>query len=305
MPLHPFIETMLEQMKDRPALSDGTVEETRAMIRAGLEALGEGPEMAGVEDTTIPTRAGSIAVRLLRPSPSPAGLVLYLHGGGWVIGSVEEFEPLGRTLAAASGCTVAMVEYRLAPENPFPAPLEDAEDAVVWAAERAQAEDLPFVVAGDSAGGNLATVALLRLGGRVQPALQVLIYPVTDVDASRPSYARYGEGLPLSRKDMAWFFQHYAPGEAIEGPDVAPLRAADLSGLPPTVISLAEYDILHDEGVAYADALRAAGVPVVVRVMEGVTHGGIRLHNLCEPAGAEVAALGADIAQACREAQAA
>ena len=183
MPLHPFVTAMLEQLKDRPGLSDGSPDDARTMMAAAREAMGKGPAMAEVHDFDLPTRDGSIAARLLVPAGGIAGMVVYLHGGGWVIGTIDDFDACGRALAAASGCAVLLPDYRLAPEAPFPAPLHDAEDAVLWAADQAATRfggPVPVVVAGDSAGGNLAAVLARRLRGRVPLALQALIYPVTE-----------------------------------------------------------------------------------------------------------------------------
>ncbi|MDF2234498.1 alpha/beta hydrolase [Albimonas sp. CAU 1670] len=307
MPLHPFIEVMLEKLAAQPGLSEQPPEAGRAQIAAGREAVGKGPEMAEVRELSIPTRSGEIPGRLLVPSAEPAGLIVYYHGGGWVLACIDDFDTMGRQLAADSGCAVLLVEYRLAPEHPFPAPLEDCEDALLHAAELARsafARPVPVAVAGDSAGANLATVSARRLKGRVEVAVQALIYPVTDCDFDRPSYRERSDGMPLKRADMEWFFGHYAPREAWASPDISPLRTKDLSGLPPAVVTLAEYDVLRDEGLAYAQALEAAGVPVTLREAPGLTHGFIRLHNLCAPVAEELAAIGRDIAKACEAARA-
>lgn len=284
MPLHPFIEAMLAQMAaaGRPALSAGSPADARAMLAAGRPALGPRATVGSVRDLTVPTRGGGIAARLVMPQGPADGLVVHLHGGGWVVGAIDDFDVLAHALAAKSGCAVLLPDYRLAPEFPFPAGLEDAEDALAFAAREGAAlcgRDVPVVVAGDSAGANLATVAARRLGGRVDLALQVLAYPVADADLDRPSYARHGTGLPLTRADMDWFFGHYVPADRRADPDVSPLRAPDLSGLPPALVLLAEYDVLHDEGEAYARAMARAGVPVTLRRLDGLTHGFMRLHN--------------------------
>jgi len=309
MPLHPFIIDMLEQLKGRPALSAGTVAEGRALLAAPTAALGPGPEMAQVRDFDLPTRAGSIPARLMIPEGTPRGIAVHLHGGGWALGSMAEFDACGRVLAQAGGCAVLLPDYRLVPEHPFPAGLEDAEDAILWAVREGGAAvgiggPAPVAVSGDSAGGNLAAVAARRLRGRAPLAMQALIYPVTDCDFARPSYAAHGRGLPLTADDMAWFFDLYAPGALREGPDVSPLRADDLSGLPPALVMLAEYDVLHDEGAAYADALEAAGVPVTRERAEGLTHGFIRLHNVCPPAREALERIGRAMGDACDAARA-
>lgn len=309
MTLHPFIVAMLEQMKGRPALSAGTPADARAIVAATRAVLGSGPEMAEIRDLKLPTRAGSIQARLYRPQAQseaePKGLIVYLHGGGWVVGTIDDYDALARTLAAESGCAVLLPDYRLAPEHPFPAGLEDAEDALSYAARHVQAlagRSVPLVVAGDSAGANLATIAARRLLGTVELAAQILVYPVADSDFERPSYGAYGRGLPLARQDMIWFFRHYAPEALWSSPDIAALRAGDLSGLPPALVVLAECDVLADEGRAYADTLERAGVPVTRRMVPGVTHGFIRLHNLFDVARQEVAAVARFGASVCRRA---
>ncbi|SIR08754.1 alpha/beta hydrolase [Bosea sp. TND4EK4] len=307
MTLHPFIAAMLEQLKGRPALSAGTPQQARAMVAASRPVLGEGPELANVRDLTVPTRGCAIKARLFRPGPSPAGLIVYLHGGGWMIGTLDDYDALARTLAAKSGCAVLLPDYRLAPEHPFPAGLEDVEDVLVHLAKAGEAllgATLPLVIAGDSAGGNLATVAALNLRGQVTLAAQILIYPVTDSDFERRSYVEYGTGLPLTRQDMVWFFRHYASESEWGSPQIAPLRADELGGLPPTLIALAECDVLADEGRAYADALERAGTRVTRRQAAGVTHGFIRLHNLLDVAREEMKAAAEFAQAACRDAAA-
>jgi acetyl esterase len=307
MALHPFFEMMMASFAaaGRPALSDGTPEQSRALVAAGRAALGVAPEIGSIRDLSVPTRAGAIAARLLLPKTAPAGLVVYLHGGGWVIGALDDYEVLARHLVALSDCAVLLPDYRLAPEHPFPAGLEDCEDALLFAAEKASelsGAHLPLIVAGDSAGANLGTVAARRLRGRLALALQVLLYPVTDSDFDRPSYHAHGQGLPLTRQDMLWFFDHYAPRALHRDPDISPLRASDLSGLPPALIVTAQYDVLRDEGEAYAGRLAAAGVPVTHRCAAGLPHGFARLHNHIGIVDAELRAVAATIAATCRQA---
>ncbi|MGY1812103.1 alpha/beta hydrolase [Blastococcus sp. SYSU D00820] len=245
---------------------------------AGLARLyPPGPEVARAEDVVVPGPGGDLPARVLAPA-RPRGVLLYLHGGGWVVGSIAEHEALGRTLADRTGCTVVLGSYRLAPEHPWPAALEDAQAALEWVdAHRAElaGADAPLVVAGDSAGANLATVLARRARDAGGPAiaLQVLVYPVTDADFTTASYTDPANQLALNRQTLQWFWDHYAPADRRSDPDVAPLRAPDLSGLPPAVVVTAEHDVLRDEGAAYAERLRAAGVPVEYRDFPGQMHG--------------------------------
>jgi len=304
MGLNPFVIQMLEQLKGRPSICEGTPEEGRAMLAQTRAVYGDGPEMVQAVTLNLPSRGGDLTARLLVPTDNPAGLIVYLHGGGWVVGSIKDFEALGRSLALASGCAVLLPEYRLAPEYPFPAALEDTEDALLWCfgeMEMRFGNALPLIVAGDSAGGNLAAVVANRLAGRLPLAMQVLFYPVTDCDFTRPSYAKHGTGFPLTASDMRWFFELYAPGGDWTRPDISPLRQPDPSTAPPALVVTAEYDVLRDEGHAYAAALRAAGVPVSAREMTSVPHGFIRWHNLMPEVQAEIASIGAQIARACSE----
>jgi acetyl esterase len=304
MALHPFIEAMRQQMKMKgwPALSHGSPAQARALIAAGQALLGGGPDMWQVRDLELPTRAGQVKARLLKPREQIRGLIVYLHGGGWVVGEIDDCDAMARTLAAESGCAVLLVDYRLAPECPFPAAFEDTQDALAYAAHGVEAlagAKVPLIVAGDSAGANLGTSAIRTLGDRTLVALQVLIYPVTDCNFAMRSYAAHGDGLPLTARDMSWFFEHYAPRHMWDRPEISPLRATDLEGMPPTLIVTAEYDVLADEGAAYAERLRLAGVPVIERHITGVTHGFIRLHNLFDVARDELKAIAADITAAC------
>lgn len=285
-----------------PALSAGSPADARALMETTRIALGEGVPVRSSTSLHILTRRGGVGATLLLPEGRPSGLVVYLHGGGWVIGSAADFDVLARSLVAQSGCALLLPDYRLAPEHPFPAGLEDTEDALLWAwaeRERLLGHAGPLVVAGDSAGGNLAAVAAQTLAGRVPLAAQVLIYPVTDTNLGTASYGAYGEGLVLTRDDMQWFLRHYAPPDAWADPRIAPLRAGNLHGLPPATVVLAECDVLHDEGQAYAEKLEAAGVPVRVRRYAGVTHGFIRLHKAVDTAAQAVSDVAADLRGYC------
>jgi acetyl esterase len=289
MPLHPVIQNILQAAKaaSRPALSAGTPAQARAQVAAMRGALGSGAQDVAVESLQLPTRSGSIAARLYRPKVEPRGLVLYLHGGGWVCGELDDFDALSRTLAAASGCAVLLVDYRLAPEHPFPAALHDADDALAWAADEGMKRlggRVPLVVAGDSAGANLGIAAVLAARGRVEVAFQAYFYPVTDSDFTRPSYTTYSDGMPLTQGDMRWFFGHYAPEAQWGDERISVLRTPDVSGSPRTWVATAEYDVLRDEGEAYAQRLREAGVEVELHRIDGLPHGFARLFNLVDTA---------------------
>ncbi|MBG9390453.1 alpha/beta hydrolase [Caenimonas aquaedulcis] len=306
MPFHPAIRSMIDAARaaGRPDYADCTPQQAREMSASRRAAYGMGPGVAAVEDVGIPTRAGTIAGRLFRPFGDAAGLVVYLHGGGWVLGTLDDYEIVARALAAGSGCAVLLVDYRLAPEHPFPAGLHDAQDALHWAwRHRAELgfESLPLVVAGDSAGGNLAAACALALKDDITIALQLLFYPVTDSDLDNACYRRYGEDYLLSRRSMGWFFDHYAAGHPRDDPRISPLREPDLRGVPPAWIATAEFDVLRDEAEAYAARLREAAVDVEARRYAGLAHGFARMINLVDDAAAAVKEAGAAIELACRD----
>jgi len=233
-----------------------------------------------VEDRTIPGPAGEIPVRIYRPEGAdPKPIVVYYHGGGWVIGSLETHDDGCRALANAVDAVVVSVDYRLAPEHPFPAPLDDAQAALGWVAEHAEelgGDASRIAVAGDSAGGNLAAVVaqLARDGGGPALCFQLLIYPVTDHEFDSVSMHDNAEGYFLTRDAMRWFYSHYLDEPSVGAdPRVSPIRADDLSGLPPAFVITAEYDPLRDQGTAYAAAMRDAGTPVEAKTYAGMFHG--------------------------------
>ena len=279
-----------------------TWEQTPSQVREGFEPvremIGPGPEVASVREIEIPGQAGGIHARVYEPAADPPGTVVYFHGGGWVLGSVDDWDAVTRALAVASGCRLVSVDYRLAPEHRFPAAVDDAFDALAWVGS-SLAGGLPLVVAGDSAGGNLAAVAALRAQDAAGPALalQVLVYPVTDHDVDRPSYRSYdGREFIVNRGDMVWFWDLYAPDHAARSnPYASPLRATDLSGLPPAYMVTAEHDPLRDEGFAYADRLRAARVPVEHRHYGSQIHGFFTMVNVLDDADKAVAETGSAI----------
>jgi acetyl esterase len=259
--------------------------------------------MASVRDILIPGRAGEIPARVYSPPPAPGGspvTIVFYHGGGWVIGSVDDWDAVCRSLALRSGCTLVSVDYRLAPEHAFPAAADDAYDAFVWV-QSAEYGTKPVVVAGDSAGGNLAAVTALRAlhAGDRMPVMQVLIYPVVDCDLDRGSYHEFaGSEFIVNRPDMEWFWAQYAPDEATRrNPYASPLRAPSLAGLPPAYVVTAGHDPLRDEGFAYAERLLAAGVPVQHRHYPSQIHGFYTMVNVLHDADRAVA----DTAQQIRD----
>lgn len=260
-------------------LHEQTPAEARGRMAAMRGEQAPGPDMASVRDLRVKASGGFVPIRVLTPVAEPRGVIVYYHGGGWVIGSLADFDKPGRILAQRTGCTVLLADYRLAPEYRFPTAVDDSWAVLRWADER-RAElarpDAPLIVAGDSAGGNLSAVMAQRAkaAGGPRIALQVLVYPVTDCDLETTSYRDPANQLMLSRESMIWFWDHYAPDpEARLHPDAAPLRNADLLRLPPAVVVTAEHDVLRDEGELYATRLLKAGVPVRHQRFAGQMHG--------------------------------
>jgi acetyl esterase len=275
-------------------LSEGVaVAQARAERRREAEVVGARPPlpMARVESIELPGPAGTIGARLYVPTqPAPSALLVYYHGGGWVIGDLDTHDSPCRFLSTHAGVQVLAVDYRLAPEHPFPAAAEDAFAAYQWAsanADRLDCDPARIGVGGDSAGANLAAVACLlaRDAGTPSPALQLLIYPVTDSVEEMPSRSLFGDGFLLTRPDMDFFEDTYLPPGADRGdPRVSVLRAGDLSGLPPAYVATAGFDPLRDEGEAYALRLREAGVQVAMRRHPGLIHTFANLTAICPSA---------------------
>ncbi len=288
MTLHPQARGFLDLI----AAAGGDIEltdEQLPLIRTGyalLVAMGAGPapEVADVHDLEIPGPAGAVPVRVYRPTPDAVlPVVVFLHGGGWTIGSVDDYDPITRAVASASGALVVSVGYRLAPEHPYPAALDDCWAAITWVAEHAAeigGDGSRFALMGDSAGGNIAAVLAQRCArdGGPAPVLQVLVYPVVDCAFDTPSYRENGDGYLLDTKQMRWFFDCYTRGGADPtDPEISPLRAPDLragglAGLAPALVITAEYDPLRDEGEAYAAALGATGAAVSQTRYDGMIH---------------------------------
>jgi acetyl esterase len=263
---------------DGPPAHEVPVDQARAGHEAETALMsGPGEPVAEVRELEIPSQSGPIKARSYRPEgEGPLPLVVYLHGGGWMLGSVDSFDTVVRALANAAGAIVLSVGYRLAPEAPFPAGLEDCLGAVRWAAANAAelgADPARMAIAGDSAGGNLATVVARRLRGEVDLRMQALIYPVTDAGCNTASYRDFGECHGLTAASMQRFWNLYLDGADGLHPDASPLRAQDLAGSPPAFVLTAGFDPLRDEGEAYAEALRKAGVEVECHRYDGAIHG--------------------------------
>ncbi|MFZ2362282.1 MAG: alpha/beta hydrolase [Anaerolineae bacterium] len=244
--------------------------------------------VASVVDRTIPGPAGELPIRVYTPEgPGPFPAVVYFHGGGFVVGSIDGGDAACRALCHGAHCIVVSVDYRLAPEHKFPAAVDDCLAATRWVAAHAaelNADAAMLVVAGESAGGNLAAVTALRLRDEGGPALrgQLLFYPVTDYHTPpTPSYLANANGYLLTRAMMVWFWGHYLNDASEAGhPHASPLRAPDLSGLPPALVITAEFDPLRDEGERYAERLQRASVPTQLTRYDGMIHGFLLLSEL-------------------------
>lgn len=294
--LDPRLVPLCRQAAKETPLSELEPESARRVLAKRTWLLG-GPRllMDRVEEHAIP-RPGDASgrpsrVRVYSPPtllPDPPALV-YFHGGGWVLGDLESHDTLCSILASQTPCRVVAVDYRRAPEHPFPAAVDDALQAFDWVARHARELGIDrqrIAVGGDSAGGHLAAVLCQACSRRPagddeapRPAAQMLLYPVTDSARDTPSYRLFARGFGLERETMDWFFRHFAPALDREGgpsgddPRISPLRVEDASGLPPALVVTAGFDVLRDEGRAYARRLQEAGVAVVHRQFDGLIHG--------------------------------
>jgi acetyl esterase len=308
--LQPDIQAELDRMNALPGppAHEVPVEEARAGHIAETERLcGPGEPVAEVRDVNVPSASGGVRVRTYRPEAAALsggaapGVVAYLHGGGWMMGTLESYDTPLRALANASGAVVASIQYRLSPEHRFPAAVEDALAAVRWLAANTGeigGDGERLAIAGDSAGGNLAAVTALRLRGEQPLRAQALIYPITDSALNTPSYREFSAGHGLSAASMRRFWNLYLDGADGSHPDASPLRAADLAGVAPAYVLTAEADVLRDEGEAYAAALREAGVPVELVRWSGTIHGFFRWLAVTSAAREAVDAVGAALRRA-------
>lgn len=288
------------------ALAEGPVEEARRNTRINGQMLAAPmPPLAVVEDLVAPGPAGDIPMTRYRAGTSSRGIVLFFHGGGFVVGDRISHDGVARTLAVETGADVVSVDYRLAPEHPFPAAYDDCLAAwrfVVGQAPVWGVSPKRIVVAGDSAGGNLAAVISQTVRGEdVVPCLQLLMYPVTDVRIGheRASRSEFATGRYLTQERIQWFMDQYIPSDdLLDDPRVSPMAATDLSGLPPAYVSVAGFDPLRDEGIDYAEALRAAGVPVTLDRVGSAIHAFANMTLISPDASAAVSRMSAAVVRA-------
>jgi acetyl esterase len=279
--LHPEAQQLLAALEEAglPPFEQMTVPQAREAAKGFADLQGE-PEEIATEDRTIPGPAGDIPVRIYTSAgEGPKPVIVYFHGGGWVIGNLDTVDKPVRGIANRTGAVVVSVDYRLAPEQVYPAAFDDSYAATVWVAEHAAelgGDPARVAVAGDSAGGTLAATVALAARDRNGPRLvaQLLIYPVTNFDFTTASYEENADGYLLTRGTMQWFWAHYLGAQDLgKDPYACPARADDLVGLPPAFVATAEFDPLRDEGEAYAANLRAAGVAVTAKRYDGMLHG--------------------------------
>lgn len=296
MPLDPQVAAFLQRIADlnAPPVYTLTPEQAR---RAVPQITTPMEPVATVENRRINGPHGEIPIRIYTPYSAvqqtgrgPLPLLVFYHGGGWIVGDLDSYEHLSRTFANALDCIVISVDYRLCPEHKFPQGLDDCYAATVWAFEHARtlgADPQKIIVSGDSAGGNLAAAVSLLARDRQGPpiAYQLLIYPVTDANFETESYVQNATGFLLTQKAMRWYWEQYLPEpSAATNPYAAPSQAADLSRLPPAHVITAEYDPLRDEGEAYAARLKGAGVAVTMKRYDGMIHGFLRRTDLYDVA---------------------
>jgi acetyl esterase len=290
MDVDPQVAAYLERLKalGLPPLPELTPEQARANFAASIDPLfGPVDAVYAVED--LVTDSG-VPVRVYRPDDSggPSPALVFFHGGGWVVGSIETHDGTTRALAARSGCIVVSVDYRVAPDHRFPAAIDDAWAATRWVSEHADElgiDPARLAVGGDSSGGNLAAAVARRARDAGLPiALQLLIYPVTDHNFDTGSYDEFSEGYSLTREGMRWYWSQYLGDADGSDPDASPMRAADLTGLAPAFVASAGFDPLRDEGEAYARRLEDAGVPTTLVRYDGMIHGFLRMPAIIDRA---------------------
>jgi acetyl esterase len=300
--VHPQVQTLLDALSQMggPAMSEVSPDEARAMYSA-MGAMETGEEVTRVDDRVVPTPDGDVPVRCYTPSAAIGeahGVLVWLHGGGWVIGDIETADATCRALANRAGCVVVSVEYRRAPEHPSPAALEDCLAALMWTVENFEVlgvDASKVAIGGDSAGGHLAALVCQRVLAEFGPDIdfQLLVYPVTDMTQGHPSMAENAEGYLLTRDTMEWFRNQYIGDAERADPRISPLHAEDLAGLPPALVITAEFDPLRDEGEAYAARLQDAGVPTTLMRFDGQIHGFFAMPGMLDDARVALDAAGA------------
>jgi acetyl esterase/lipase len=312
VPLDPMMKAFLDQMAAVPGPKMWEVEpqDGRALFVAMMQLVGPKDVPVGkVQNLTMPGPAGEIALRNYTPvaaKSEPLPTLVFFHGGGWVIGDLDTHDGLCRMFANEAGVRVIAVNYRLAPEAKFPAAVDDALAALAWIETNAASLGVDansVAVGGDSAGGTLAAVVtqLTKQKGTPKIAFQILLFPVTDLSAETPSIREFAEGHFLERATLHWFRDNYLPADADRtDPRVSPLLAQDFSGLPPAYILVAGCDPLHDEGVAYAEKLKAAGVNVTLVDYPGLVHDFIYMQTILPQAPEAVKAAAAALKGALR-----
>jgi acetyl esterase len=293
MPLDPQAQKVVDTIAalNLKPIKDSTPAEARESMRTRTAALGPVEEVPAVADHRVPVDGGEITVRLYAPAGvGPHPVLVFYHGGGWVIGDLYTHDGLCRSIVNAAGCAMASVDYRLAPEFKFPVAVDDSYAALKWVAAngaRLGLDTARLAVGGDSAGGNLAAVMALLARDRHGPRilLQVLVYPVTNYDFGTKSYTENATGYILTTEDMRWFWRHYLSREG-QGQEMtaSPIRAKSLADLPPALVMTAGCDPLRDEGEAYAARLRDAGVPVTLTQYPGMFHGFLRMTRILDQA---------------------
>jgi acetyl esterase len=280
VPLDPQAAAYLDRLREleaSPYWEIGPVAARRRMDDDAPALFGEADAIASIVDAD----ADGVPVRIYRADDRELPGLVWFHGGGWTIGSLDSHDRLCRTLAARCGCALVSVDYRLAPEHPYPAAVEDAWTATLWASRRFAG----LAIGGDSAGGHLAAVVAVRARDRGLPlALQALVYPATDAGLDTPSFREHADVPNLTREVMHWFWDQFCPVERRAEPEASVLRALDLRGVAPAFVLTAEYDVLRDEGEAYARRLLDAGVPVMLTRYEGQIHGFLRMPAVIERA---------------------
>jgi acetyl esterase len=281
MPVHPRLKPVLaianragDDDLTMPARREASSRQARQLGRLVMRA---GPKVP-TRELMVPVDGGAIRIRLYEPPdrPRPSPLHVFLHGGGWCVGDLDQRDPRCRTVAAGARCVVASVDYRMAPENAYPVPVDDCHAALCWLVEQAAALGVDpdrVSVGGESAGGNLAALVCLRARDGGPPIrFQWLDVPATDLTMSQPSVARFATGYGLTRQDMERYVAAYLRDHDRKDPEVSPLFAGDLAGLPPALVTTVEFDPLHDEGAAYAARLGEAGVAVEHHDLPGLVH---------------------------------